>query len=130
MSKNFAGITGMDYDRNSIEHARANMKRLNTECRWKYSALKIEPAVLASNLPRGRSAEYMLLDPPRRGTQPGVIETLAERKPAKILHVFCGIETIPAELARWKNCGYGAREIIPLDMFPGTPNLEVMVLLS
>lgn len=130
MSRNFAGITGMDYDRNSIEHARANMKRLNPGCRWKYSALKIEPSLLASNLPRGRSGEHMLLDPPRRGTQPGVIETLAERKPVKILHVFCGIETIPAELARWKNCGYSAREIIPLDMFPGTPGLEVMVLLS
>ena len=123
-------LTGIDYDRNAIEHARSNMKRLHGKSRYRFTSAAIEPEILAGILQRGRKGEYIILDPPRRGTQPGVIETLAERKPAKVLHVFCGVETVPAEVKRWARCGYMVQKVSVLDMFPGTANLEVMVLLG
>ena len=125
-----ASITGIDYDRNSIEHARNNMKRLRPEGRYRFISAAVEHQILATTLTTGRRREYILLDPPRRGTQPGVIETLAERKPEKVLHIFCGVETLPAEVRRWTECGYRLQKISVLDMFPGTANLEVMVLFS
>lgn len=129
LAGNVSSVTGIDYDRSAIEHARNNMKRLHGVSGYRFTSAVIEPEILARTLQRGRKGEYILLDPPRRGTQPGVIETLAERKPAKVLHVFCGVETIPSEVKRWSECGYRARKISVLDMFPGTANLEVMVLL-
>jgi tRNA/tmRNA/rRNA uracil-C5-methylase (TrmA/RlmC/RlmD family) len=128
LAGNVSSVTGIDYDRNAIEHARSNMKRLHGECRYRFTSAAIEPEILARTLQRGRKGEYIILDPPRRGTQPGVIETLAERKPARVLHVFCGVETLPSEVKRWAGCGYRVKNISVLDMFPGTANLEVMVL--
>jgi tRNA/tmRNA/rRNA uracil-C5-methylase (TrmA/RlmC/RlmD family) len=71
----------------------------------------------------------MLLDPPRSGTAPGVLEVLAGRLPRRVVHVFCNMEILPEELQRWKKAGYRPERAIPLDMFPGTPELEMMVLL-
>lgn len=130
LAGNVSSVTGIDYDRNAIEHARSNMKRLNGECRYRFTSASIEPEILARTLQKGRKGEYIILDPPRRGTQPGVIETLAERKPSRVLHVFCGVETLPSEVKRWGGCGYRVQKISVLDMFPGTANLEVMVLLG
>jgi tRNA/tmRNA/rRNA uracil-C5-methylase (TrmA/RlmC/RlmD family) len=72
----------------------------------------------------------VVLDPPRRGTEIGVIGAVANRAPAKVVHIFCNIDIIPAELEQWKRVGYQTSKIVPLDMFPGTPNLEVLVLLE
>ena len=129
-SGSVSSVTGIDYDRNAVEHAKNNIKRLHNECRWKFTSAAVEPEILAKILPRGKTGEYILLDPPRRGTRPGVIETLAERKPVRVLHIFCGVETVPAEVKRWADCGYRVRKVSVLDMFPGTANLEVMVMLE
>jgi tRNA/tmRNA/rRNA uracil-C5-methylase (TrmA/RlmC/RlmD family) len=78
----------------------------------------------------GDIPEAVVLDPPRRGTEKGVIGAIANRGPVKILHIFCNVDIIPEELEQWKRVGYTVSRILPLDMFPGTPNLEVMVLLK
>lgn len=71
----------------------------------------------------------MLLDPPRSGTAPGVIEQAAARLPRRVVHVFCNPDIVPRELLRWKKAGYEVEKAIPFDMFPGTEELELMVLL-
>jgi tRNA/tmRNA/rRNA uracil-C5-methylase (TrmA/RlmC/RlmD family) len=72
----------------------------------------------------------MILDPPRNGTAPGVIEALSERQPRKVVHIFCNMEVLASELLRWRKAGYKPEQGIPFDMFPGTPELEIMVLLT
>jgi tRNA/tmRNA/rRNA uracil-C5-methylase (TrmA/RlmC/RlmD family) len=70
------------------------------------------------------------LDPPRKGTEPGVIRALAMRKPVRVLHIFCGTDEIPAALAEWERYGYRVKEVLPMDLFPGTPHLETLVALE
>ena len=70
-------------------------------------------------------AATLLLDPPRTGCPPEMLQVLAESPPAQILYVSCH----PATLARDLNvlCSQGVFElsrIIPLDMFPQTQHLE------
>ncbi len=74
--------------------------------------------------------DVALLDPPRAGTMAGVIEALAARRPAKVLHIFCNIDIMPAELKRWEKGGYATSRVVPFDMFPGTSSMEIMVLLT
>ena len=74
--------------------------------------------------------DAVILDPPRGGTAPGVIEGIAARAPARVVHVFCNIEGIAGELSRWASHGYAARQAVPFDLFPGTASVEVMVLLT
>ncbi len=76
------------------------------------------------------SNEIVLLDPPRDGAEAGVIEAVAARRPRRIVHVFCSVDQIPAALAKWQAQGYAIQRIAPLDMFPGTPHLEVLIQLA
>jgi tRNA/tmRNA/rRNA uracil-C5-methylase (TrmA/RlmC/RlmD family) len=75
-------------------------------------------------------SEIQLLDPPRQGTDPGVILALAKRCPKRVVHVFCGTDVIPKELTVWNSKGYKIKKIQPLDLFPGTSHIETMVLLE
>jgi tRNA/tmRNA/rRNA uracil-C5-methylase (TrmA/RlmC/RlmD family) len=70
-------------------------------------------------------AATLLLDPPRTGCPPELLQLLAEAQPGQVLYVSCH----PATLARDLNilCGsgvFGLSRIIPLDMFPQTQHVE------
>jgi 23S rRNA (uracil1939-C5)-methyltransferase len=122
-------VQGIDNAAESISAAIANAKRQKaTNVRFTRSAITVEtlPRLLAS----ARQNDVILLDPPRSGTGEGVIECLAARNPARVLHIFCNVDLMPAELARWKQSGYLVTRAVPFDMFPGTASVEVMVLLT
>lgn len=121
-------VIGIDYGESAIDSARENMKRVKHRAKWDFHSRRIDGKTLTALLPQNRLPEYILLDPPRNGTARGVIENLSSRKPELVLHIFCGLETIPYELEKWSRGGYAPVECIPLDMFPGTPDLEIMIL--
>ena len=91
---------------------------------------EIGPALIRSRLPVPAEKELLVLDPPRSGTADDVIKELARRSPLRVVHVFCGTDVIPGSLAQWKSQGYQPVSIQLLDLFPGTPNLETMILLE
>jgi tRNA/tmRNA/rRNA uracil-C5-methylase (TrmA/RlmC/RlmD family) len=96
----------------------------------RFVAGKIETAKLHRLIPPvDDTPEILLLDPPVQGTAPGLIRALAERKPKRIAHLFCGMDVLPAEVKAWRKQGYMLAKAIPFDMFPGTDNLEVLVIL-
>lgn len=123
-------IIGIDFAETSIDAARDNMKMLKQRAKWTFHSRRIDVRSLRDILPEPGIAEYVILDPPRNGTAPGVIAEIAERNPELVLHIFCGVETIPGEIEQWKRAGYQPVKCVPLDMFPGTPDVEVMVLLK
>jgi hypothetical protein len=71
--------------------------------------------------------ELIVLDPPRGGTAPGVIPTLARRQPAKVVHWVCDMEVVEKEIESWRKQGYMLAKAVPVDMFAGTDNLEMML---
>ena len=79
--------------------------------------------------PPDETPEILLLDPPRQGTAPGVIPLLASRKPRRVAYLFCDMNVMPAEIDRWRRQGYMVAKAVPFDMFPGTHNLEMLVVL-
>jgi tRNA/tmRNA/rRNA uracil-C5-methylase (TrmA/RlmC/RlmD family) len=133
LGRNFLESWGIDYETASIRRARdsvAHCKDLPASCKMRFMTGQITSRGMEEMLPpSGDIPEVVVLDPPRRGTEKGVIGAIANRRPVKILHIFCNVDIIPEELEQWKRVGYTASRILPLDMFPGTPNLEVMVLL-
>lgn len=122
-------VFGVDWEGASIEYAKANARFLNKRNR-RFIAGKITSEWLETHLPKVGHSEVLLLDPPRQGTDPGVIATLAQRRPKRILHVFCGTDIIPKELGFWAKWGYKVKKIQPLDLFPGTVHIETMILLE
>ncbi len=130
LAPGYSDVTGIDFAESSIDSARENMKMLKLKTKWTFHAKRIDTRSLRDTLPEPGKPEYIILDPPRNGTAPGVIECVADRHPELVLHIFCGVETIPGEIALWRQSGYEPMKCVPLDMFPGTPDVEVMVLLK
>ncbi len=123
-------VLGVEWEGPSIESAKASAKFLKKN--YRFIAGKIDEQFVQMRLPRAipGEPERILLDPPRKGCEPGVIRALAMRKPVRVCHVFCGTDEIPDSLKEWERYGYRVKEVLPLDLFPGTPHLETIVALE
>lgn len=123
-------VIGAEWEGPSVECAKASARHLKRNA--KFIAGKIDARFVETALPEPvkNTREVILLDPPRKGCMPGVIEALASRNPDRVIHVFCGTDEIPGALDEWKEYGYHVKRIVPLDLFPGTAHLETMILLQ
>lgn len=127
-------VTGVELSRSSISDAIDNAKR-NKLTNARFHAADISADTLPKFFQRSPdmrtgAAPKFLIDPPRNGTSEDVIEFLGEQQPQKVLHIFCNADIIAKELKRWGRAGYRPVTAVPFDMFPGTSEIELMVLLE
>ncbi|MBL7994887.1 class I SAM-dependent RNA methyltransferase [bacterium] len=122
-------VFGMEISGSAIRSAIQNSKRNKIE-NIRFFTESVTAASLMKIFPIESAQELVILDPPRNGTNAGVIEFLAERRIRKALHLFCEVDLIPQELKRWTQNGYHVQRVVPLDMFPATESIETMVLLE
>ncbi len=67
----------------------------------------------------------VILDPPRTGCPPGMLQALRETGPRQILYVSCHPATLARDLNVLRAGGvFDVTRIIPLDMFPQTQHTE------
>ena len=125
-----AEVTGVDLDGPAIEAARASAEHMHLAGRVRFLAGRIDAPFLRYHVRPSRGAEAVLLDPPRQGTAPDVTAAIAARAPLRVVHVCCGTDEIPREIATWSHAGYSVRGAVPLDLFAGTSNLETLLLLG
>lgn len=119
----------IENDKNAVAASRANHERLGMKA--KYVAGNTEDA-LADTLAKVNCGEtVVVIDPPRTGCQPKVINTLLDFKPATVVYVSCNPSTLARDLKIL--CADGAYKPIraaAFDMFPGTAHFESAVLLQ
>ncbi len=122
-------VTGIDYDAQGIEAARDNAAERNAP------GIEFAAHPAARGLKRaldrvrpGKTA--LILDPPRRGLDKGVIELIETARPANIIYVSCAADTLARDVIRLAAAGYRARNAGLFDMFPRTPYFESVTWLS
>ena len=117
-------FVGVEYDQMAITAARKNAQKRGIS-NGEFISAKSEEALpgLLQKFPADQTA--VLLDPPRKGCWPSLLEVLRQTRPAQVIYVSCH----PATMARDLNilCGDGVFELAqvqPLDMFPQTQHVE------
>ena len=70
------------------------------------------------------------MDPPREGSTPQFLESVARMAPKRVVYVSCNPETMARDLALLTKKGYRAEGFTPVDMFPNSEHIETVVLLS
>ena len=75
-------------------------------------------------------ADVVILDPPRKGCDQKLIETVVGISPDRIVYVSCDSATQARDCAILNSMGYKTVKIAPVDMFPRTGNSETVVLMS
>jgi tRNA/tmRNA/rRNA uracil-C5-methylase (TrmA/RlmC/RlmD family) len=120
-------IVGVDMSRESVNAAIDNAEHRKGMPPARYLSRTIDHASIRSFLSKKSAREHIILDPPRQGASPGVIEVLCERNAEKAVQIFCGMDVLIRDITRWRRNGYRVVRIVPFDMFPGTASLECIV---
>lgn len=68
--------------------------------------------------------DVVLLDPPRVGCAPEVLDALVAHAPPTIVYVSCNPTTLARDLKRLTGEGYTLERVTPIDMFPQTAHIE------
>jgi 23S rRNA (uracil1939-C5)-methyltransferase len=74
-------------------------------------------------------AEAVIVDPPRRGCHPIVIDALDRISPERLIYISCHPGILARDLRPLLTYGYTLEHVQPVDMFPQTPHIETVVTL-
>ena len=74
--------------------------------------------------------DLMVLDPPRAGLHPKVLERIIRAAPGRVVYVSCNLKTAAPELGRFSEAGYELQSVQPVDLFPHTPHVECVLYLE
>ena len=77
-----------------------------------------------------QNADVAILDPPRAGCDPRLLEAVADVGVKRIVYVSCDPATLARDVKVLAGLGYEFVEAAPVDMFPWTVSVETVVLLS
>jgi predicted nucleotidyltransferase len=78
----------------------------------------------------GIKADVVVVDPPRKGCDEKLLDTLVEMQPQRIVYVSCNPATLARDLKYLGERGFEAEEAQPVDMFPWTGHVECVVLIE
>ncbi len=75
-------------------------------------------------------ADVIVVDPPRKGCDEALLETIVKMQPERVVYVSCDSATLARDLKVLCGAGYELEKVRPVDMFPMTVHVETVVLLS
>lgn len=78
----------------------------------------------------GIRPDVVILDPPRKGCDEALVETVARMAPSRVVYVSCDPATLSRDLKRFAALGYKTVSVTPVDMFPRTHHVECVCLLT
>ncbi len=128
MAGNAKKIIGVEIVPEAIENARQNARDNIIENAEFLCGDAAQAAVELAR--RGEHPDVVILDPPRKGCSPELIEAVVGFAPRRIVYVSCDPATLARDLKRFAELGYPPLEATPVDMFPATSHVETVCLLS
>ncbi len=78
----------------------------------------------------GVKPDVIILDPPRKGCSPQVIETVVRMSPDKVVYISCDPATLARDCKTFDENGYEVKRITTVDLFARTSHVECVVLMS
>ena len=75
-------------------------------------------------------AEVIVVDPPRKGCDEALLETIVKMQPERVVYVSCDSATLARDLKVLCGAGYELEKVRPVDQFPMTVHIETVCLLS
>ena len=78
----------------------------------------------------GVAPDVIVVDPPRKGLTPELIDTIMQMSPDRVVYVSCDPATMARDLKLFTEQNYSVKEITPVDMFPRTSHVESVCLMS
>ena len=113
-------VAGIEGSAEAVSDARENAAGLDA----RFEAGRVERAALVPD------ARVAVLDPPRSGAGPAVVDALLASSVERIVHVSCDGATLARDLRRLADGGFAVSSVVAHDLFPVTGHLEFLAVLD
>ena len=122
-------VYGVEIVPQAIDDARNNA-RINEIENAEFFVGKAEEVLPEQYEKHSVYADVIVVDPPRKGCDETLLNTMVKMKPEKIVYVSCDSATLARDLKYLCENGYEVKRVKPVDQFPMTVHVETVVLLS
>jgi len=129
---NFERVIGIDWDKFAIDAARENataketyiagdVEDVEAAVSAAFTSSDVQPRALGTS-----AATTMIVDPPALGLNANVRKAILELSPPTFIYVSCNPPTLARDLRELQQ-KFAINSVTPLDMFPQTAEIEVLV---
>ena len=128
MARHCKEVLGIEIVPQAIDNAKENANRNGiTNATFRCGAAE---EVLPALVDEGLRPDVIVIDPPRKGVEPAVIDAIAKAGPRRVVYVSCNVATQARDAALLCEKGYTLDKVQPVDMFCWTSGVECVALLS
>ncbi len=125
MAKQAKKVYGVEIVPDAIEDAKRNAELNGIE------NVEFEVGMAEDVMPKwaeaGVQADVIVVDPPRKGCEESLLQTIIDMQPKRVVYVSCNPSTLARDLRILEDGGYKTVEVQPVDMFPHTGHVECVV---
>jgi 23S rRNA (uracil1939-C5)-methyltransferase len=125
ISKHAKHVVGVELLQEAVQNAERNADRNGvSNCRFVSGDMR---RVFDSSFADEHSIpDVIIVDPPRAGMHPKVVERIGKMRPQRIVYVSCNPQTQARDLATLRDA-YDIERVQPVDLFPHTFHVENVV---
>ena len=122
-------VYGVEIVPQAIEDAKRNAA-LNGFTNAEFYVGKAEEVLPKKYREEGTKADVIVVDPPRKGCDEALLQTIVQMAPKRVVHVSCDSATLARDLKYLVNEGYEVKKGTVVDQFPHTVHVECVTLLQ
>ena len=125
-------VIGVEIVPEAIENAKENARRNGiTNARFYAGAAEeVVPKLISADGSESAKADVVVVDPPRKGCDQTLLDTIVRMSPNRIVYVSCDPATLARDVKVLAAKGYEVKKARTCDMFPMGGHVETVVLLS
>ncbi|WP_158734656.1 23S rRNA (uracil(1939)-C(5))-methyltransferase RlmD [Alteribacillus sp. YIM 98480] len=116
-------VYGVEVVPEAVSDAKRNA-RLNKMDNVDFAVGEAEEVIPWWHKAHGIQPDVIVVDPPRKGCDETLLDTMLSMKPERIVYVSCNPATLARDLKILEKGGYATKEVQPVDMFPQTTHVE------
>ena len=121
-------VSGIEIVAQAVQSAKCNAEQNHiTNTTFYNDAVEIRLPKLVA---KGLTPDIIILDPPRKGVEPEVIEAVLQAKPRRIVYVSCHVPTQARDVKSLCEGGYYMENCQPVDMFCYAGGVENVLVLK
>ena len=118
-------VIGVEVVPQAIEDAKENAVRNGLARKTRFECG--DASDLAAQLEaEGIRPDVVVVDPPRKGLAPDVVDTIVRMAPRRVVYVSCDPATLGRDVKRFEEQGYKAVKAEAVDLFPRTAHIETV----
>jgi 23S rRNA (uracil1939-C5)-methyltransferase len=127
LARRFKKVIAVEDYQPSVEFA---VKNIGNAGMTNVELVSMPVGVFLDEYPRSGQIDFVLLDPPRSGTEKKTVLDLIKLRPRIVSYVSCDPSVLARDLRRFVDDGYAIESITAIDLFPQTHHVETVVRLK